>query len=928
MHGLHTLPQPNPPPQNSIFSSIVASFIIQTSQALQPNNSQETVCLLSQLVSQGDSTQQSSPLCPALSPAAPSEAAIQSNILLFISFSLSMMSVLACALIQQWCREFMTCAHYRGVPYKRGRVRTYLFLGLHQFHMREFVHGVHVILHVSVFLFFCGVSVYLHDVYPRVGMVAWYCTIALAVVYAALSILPLIMRNCPYHTALTPPLRFCRTLLLRTLLTFRLMASRHGQFQTLPRRHHFKKIGSLEEEANSRAAQLDTLAMQWLFLDNDIGDIDMDTFLEGLPGYIHSRITDEAKNGLLGILTQPYILQRIREHLLTCVRATNLPEEARVKRVLTCVESLRVILLLWTSAECPKRLGEEELLRYFMRRIVKDFTRLCEERWEKEDLRAFCVRALAFQGFLTKCLEPVRKESPHDVPAYFIPLYDFFFSNLPVPSDNASVTQPQDTEPLCAKVAIMEAPLNVTEDPRWRLLLHDGPFINLTLLAKAILSHGEDDDPSTLCMCSNILDILRREFRINSVDVHDSSLALFYEVHRETRRRVMAEMAERRGFSLIPLLEVLDAVDGGRRLSIIFRDHPDPEPKYHPKADLVFGKDHLQNPDLFRAFASRLPHFITNHPKKSTELMEGLVRHDYLWTSLQVHLSNTLEDSGSVPDMLLDFETCCTVIDAAFVALENSKVDWRAPDFGPIAHSFELFATDCFRGVFRERAVGFRVGLFKARFCRAVLAQFLDEFKHEGTIVIRSQWEVASLARVLYSLGVGDDADEEFWKLFVDGGPIGPVLMGKTHTSLDQAQRDGRLLNFCRLGHLGMMAVPFKGSGLRDTDFEKLLDLMKKVSEDQGLPLTEASTRVWEELRQLRDEAFDKLSKNDQVVEILDRSSEEQGEEDKDKVNMEKLLKTIDTVYYQHYSSSSAQEVDSEGTVFVTVTDFLFDKPH
>lgn len=120
-----------------------------------------------------------------------------------------------------------------------------------------------------------------------------------------------------------------------------------------------------------------------------------------------------------------------------------------------------------------------------------------------------------------------------------------------------------------------------------------------------------------------------------------------------------------------------------------------------------------------------------------------------------------------------------------------------------------------------------------------------------------------------------------------------------------------------------MMAVPFKGSGLEDTDFEKLLDLMKKVSEDQGLPLTEASTQVWEELHQLRTEATDKLSKNDQVVEILDGSSEE----DKDKVNMEKLLETIDTVYYQHYSSSSAQEVDSRGTVFVTVTEFLFDKP-
>ena len=737
MHGLHTLPQPNPPPQNSIFSSIVASFIIQTSQALQPNNSQETVCLLSQLVSQGDSTQQSSPLCPALSPAAPSEAAIQSNILLFISFSLSMMSVLACALIQQWCREFMTCAHYRGVPYKRGRVRTYLFLGLHQFHMREFVYGVHVILHVSVFLFFCGVSVYLHDVYPRVGMVAWYCTNALAVVYAALSILPLIIRNCPYHTALTPPLRFCRTLLLallfRTLLTFRLIVLRRGQNQTLPRRH-YKKISFLEEEAVLRAAQLDAHAMQWLFTDNDIGDTDMDTFLEGLPGYIHSRITDEAKEDLPRILTQPYILQRIREHLLTCIRATNLSEEARVKRVLTCVESLRVILLLRTNAKRLNYPEEEESLRNFMQHIVANFHRLCGEPEEKTDLRAFCVRALALHGFLFKCLEPARKESPNVVPAHFNPLYDFLRSKLPVPSDNAPVTQPQDTEPLCAEVAVKEAPIDVTEDP-WRVLLHNGPFINVTLLADAILSYGEDVDPSTLSMCLNVLDMLRRDFRINSVDVPDSSLALFHDVHRETRRRVMAEG---RGFSLLPLLEVLDAVDGGRRLSIIFRDHPDPKPKYHPKADLVFGKDHIRNPDIFRAFANCLPHFLTSHPEKSTKLMEGLVRRDHLWISLQDHLSSSMRLNSSVSDRLRTFEAWCTIIDAAFVALEKSVVDWRAPDFGSLAHHLDVFATERFRGVYLERAVGFRVGLIKARFCRAVLAQFLDEFDRERTVVFRS----------------------------------------------------------------------------------------------------------------------------------------------------------------------------------------------
>ncbi|KAI9458338.1 hypothetical protein BJY52DRAFT_1094418, partial [Lactarius psammicola] len=182
-----------------IFSAVIASFIVETYKVLQPDNGQQTVCLLSQLVP-GNSPQQSSSFCPGPYRGAPSAAAIRSNILLLLSFFLAIMSALACTLIQQWCREFTKHASPRAAPHKRGRVRTYLFQGLEVFYMRRFMYGVHVLLHTSVFLFFCGVSDYLHDVYPRVGMISWYCVTTLAVVYAALSIAPLIIGNCPYQT--------------------------------------------------------------------------------------------------------------------------------------------------------------------------------------------------------------------------------------------------------------------------------------------------------------------------------------------------------------------------------------------------------------------------------------------------------------------------------------------------------------------------------------------------------------------------------------------------------------------------------------------------------------------------------------------------------------------------------------------------------
>ena len=650
----------------------------------------------------------------------------------------------------------------------------------------------------------------------------------------------------------------------------------------LPRKkeRHFDKTRAryLLERSNANVSHnLDTYALSRLFTDDDFSDTDMDTFLEGLPRYLHSHLQSPITitKELSEALTEPYILQRIKEHLLTCVTTTGLSEQARIKRVSTCVESLQVILHLRTSAEHLEN-PDDESLRAYLQSIVDSLNSLCDKRTEIVDLRTFCVRALFFQGIMTKCLEPIRVGSPDiKVPSHFLPIFTFFCPIMRWQQAPAEVSDEVEF--------FFDEDLD--EDTKWRILLHDVPFINLTLLARAILSNDHlDADPASLSMCWKTLDILRSGFQTNRAYISLASLALFEEIHTETHRRVKSGQL---GFSVIPLLEILDAVDRGRRLSIVFQDHPN----YHA---LVFGKDHLRNPDLFRAFANCLPHFVTKHPEKSRDFMEDLVLHDHLWISLQVHLLNSLRPDSFTPAMIRAFDTCCTVIDTAFVALEGSeKVDLRTPDFGSLAHYFEVYVTDCFRGMFIERAIGFRVGLIKARFCNAILAQFLDDFGREGTVVFRSHWDVALLARVFNSLGVGDEV--EFWKLSVDGGPNGEELMTNTYATLEVAQRDGPLLNFCRLVGLGTMAVPFEGSGLVETDFEKLLDLMQEMTQDRPLPLIHTFTSVtgWEELRRLRDE----------VIDIIMRSSGQ------DRLHMDALLRTIDYAYRLRMSTSQLPEL-------------------
>ncbi|KAH9984595.1 hypothetical protein BJV77DRAFT_167074 [Russula vinacea] len=140
---------------NTLFSSIVASFIIEIYRTLLPGN--------------GAGQQTTS---------GPPSIAVRINIVLFISFFLSIMSAVSCTLIQQWCNEYQTFAYPRAAPHESGRVRTYLFQGLHKFQMRRFMYGTHVLLHISVFLFFWALSDFFYTVDRHFGAVARYALVA------------------------------------------------------------------------------------------------------------------------------------------------------------------------------------------------------------------------------------------------------------------------------------------------------------------------------------------------------------------------------------------------------------------------------------------------------------------------------------------------------------------------------------------------------------------------------------------------------------------------------------------------------------------------------------------------------------------------------------------------------------------------------
>ncbi|KAI0294682.1 hypothetical protein B0F90DRAFT_1276323 [Multifurca ochricompacta] len=337
---------------NGLFSSIVSTFIIESYKKLQPDTGQQTVELLTLLVSQSNSTQSpSTQISDVLSFTTPA-IAIRMNILMYLSLFFSLTSVLASAFIQQWCREYMKYAYPRAAPHKRGRVRTFLFKGLNTFQVIRFMYGVRVLLHLSIFLFFWAVSYFLDNSNTVVGAVSRYCLIALMAIYLVLSVSPMAFNNSPYHTALTPPFQASLMILLSLFRAIWRCLRRRDRKMPLTRRKYFDGIRfnrglSLLKEAEARAGQLDSYAMKWLFTKDDFSDLDMDKYLDGLPGYIDSSLTD--RHNLRNDISAEYILDRIKEHFMTCATSFELSEEACLNRVSVCVNSLRLIFR--TSSE-------------------------------------------------------------------------------------------------------------------------------------------------------------------------------------------------------------------------------------------------------------------------------------------------------------------------------------------------------------------------------------------------------------------------------------------------------------------------------------------------------------------------------------------------------------------------------------------------
>jgi hypothetical protein len=289
------------------------------------------------------------------------------NILWFLSLCLSLFCGLIALLVQQWVRRYLRLTQRADTPLRRVRIRTFLFDGMQDFHIRWVVENVSFLLHAAIFLFFGGLVEFLFAVNHEVAHVVLAVVCVFATIYIVITALPIIYRQCPFQTPLTSGLWYLSRILSIISLS-------PGTFSSHIRTkidglwgQVYKGIDrNLMDLVEYRSA-LDKSALK-LTLSMCRDESDVEAFVDAIPGYLQvdqnvgSRIDDVISLGRPGCREVP-VGTRIVHLFSTCIHGRGRMNEVhRRRRAIVCARAIwelsRVFLSVKGLAlELPRSLG-------------------------------------------------------------------------------------------------------------------------------------------------------------------------------------------------------------------------------------------------------------------------------------------------------------------------------------------------------------------------------------------------------------------------------------------------------------------------------------------------------------------------------------------------------------------------------------------
>jgi hypothetical protein len=197
----------------------------------------------------------------------------------------------------------------RPSPVRRARIFSFLYFGLKRFRMHTIVDVIPFLLHASLLLFFAGLIAFLLPVNHILMYLMGIALCVFLILYAVLTLLPVIHPDCPYRTPLSAPLW---SLLQTVFRLFDKTFSSSGDTIT----------DSVVDSALRNTQSRDQRALQWT-LDSLTDDFELLPFVEAIPDLIYGP------NGFRGV----------NDHLFDAILGTTEEASPLVARICNLISA-------------------------------------------------------------------------------------------------------------------------------------------------------------------------------------------------------------------------------------------------------------------------------------------------------------------------------------------------------------------------------------------------------------------------------------------------------------------------------------------------------------------------------------------------------------------------------------------------------------
>jgi hypothetical protein len=247
------------------------------------------------------------------------------NSLWFLSLTISLTCAMLATLVQQWARRFLRNTQPpQCSPHERARIRAFFADGVDDLRLDRAVEALPTMLHLSLFLFFAGLLIYLFNLNHTVfsAVVGSVCFSALA--YIFITFMPLIRRESPYYTSLSSIIGLLRDM---------------------------EKM--VKETVQEQSKKIDGDIVKCI-LDTVVDDHQLARFLESIPGFFRSPVVNhdlrESAEFWKEKLEELDVPRKVTQFLERTRLSNFLPDLDKMRRLVVCAKVADAVGLPGVSA--------------------------------------------------------------------------------------------------------------------------------------------------------------------------------------------------------------------------------------------------------------------------------------------------------------------------------------------------------------------------------------------------------------------------------------------------------------------------------------------------------------------------------------------------------------------------------------------------